>query len=1082
MRTFASEGIRPPSGVSSKDAKMNNNGSSLLQQRFAGKNLVSSFLDSTASVIQQGIRQGGMSDGLEVPSATSGCSIGTEYRDDEGCYAEAWQVVTSQEARQEDERQDDEEGDWCSIAIEPNGEREGVAESRDCNIEQKPDRTPPTQAKNSLPLSEVVKKLSEKFGKHDSSSEEEASNASKASRASNSSFAKKALSAKVKKLSEKLDAVKRVSSIKSLKTVDSSGSVKKVDESKTKRGGSEKSIKDSKPDKANTNLQQTKPAGTPPLAPKPVAKKQSKKHKKAGKVTSPITKDTAVYAPASESTKSNNEHWTGRIVGLRLPANVDSSFDSKNKPIDRRIDASTFLASIQGLASIIYGSNEKTKLQAAMDGWSAWEKIDATANIALDICLSNESDPSSKPIKVHMIRDPNEDISQTLKRLQLTLQKKLGGKKKKKQKKGKQGGVAAGDQGKESDEAVLLRKIMPRCTGVSAPEITASKEAEWDVVTTNLWDGFYDAMLPINACNPWAGNPQDSTNEKELAGSKDSTADVYNLDYRNVENEESGSDESKMIKGYEQVKYKDSLTIDEVLNQAANMTDLGSYALSVPFVTASNSGSTSWVPLLLESCPPTIKSVSTFGSFNDSHLFERTPIVVEVGLLYATEARITWFADGELVCSDSSCYTPTKSDVDKVLTVVIVPQRSDHGGKGCEEAYQFKRRVEALPFLPNVIPMREEFMDRPSPNENQSGEDGMSLRVVTYNILADQNASRDLEKSDDANRMYSHCKNEHIIKWRRHPLILHELLEYSPDVISLQEVDTDVFDNYLKPVLHAKGYEGYYSQKGVDPSSGVREGCAIFWSLDVFESVRPVDMRTHTFREMIQQFSCEERMHKSQWKSLNDMSELLEKHNHLKHVLFNKLGHVMQTVVLTQRRSQEKVVIGNTHLFFHPMASHIRCLKMLMACRQMEIEHKENQHCPMIFCGDFNSHPNSGVMKLLLNRFLDSNNGKTWKHLCTYEWEKGAIGDELHHDVEAIDLEFPSSFPGLMSAYLDSPDFTHYIEAFVCTLDYILVTNNFEVEKNGATPSRQDIKKYVAMPNECMPSDHVSLVCDLKWR
>ena len=51
-------------------------------------------------------------------------------------------------------------------------------------------------------------------------------------------------------------------------------------------------------------------------------------------------------------------------------------------------------------------------------------------------------------------------------------------------------------------------------------------------------------------------------------------------------------------------------------------------------------------------------------------------------------------------------------------------------------------------------------------------------------------------------------------------------------------------------------------------------------------------------------------MHKAQWKSLSDMADLLDKHDHLKHVLFNKLGHIMQTVVLTQRKSQEKVVIG----------------------------------------------------------------------------------------------------------------------------------------------------------------------------
>ena len=44
------------------------------------------------------------------------------------------------------------------------------------------------------------------------------------------------------------------------------------------------------------------------------------------------------------------------------------------------------------------------------------------------------------------------------------------------------------------------------------------------------------------------------------------------------------------------------------------------------------------------------------------------------------------------------------------------------------------------------------------------------------------------------------------------------------------------------------------------------------------------------------------------------------------------------------------------------------------------------------------------------------------------------------------------------------------------------MTKNFVVERAGATPSRKDMQRHVAMPNEHMPSDHVSLVCDLRWR
>ena len=123
-------------------------------------------------------------------------------------------------------------------------------------------------------------------------------------------------------------------------------------------------------------------------------------------------------------------------------------------------------------------------------------------------------------------------------------------------------------------------------------------------------------------------------------------------------------------------------------------------------------------------------------------------------------------------------------------------------------------------------------------------------------------------------------------------------------------------------------------------------------------------------------------------------------------------------------------------------------------------------------------------MKLLLNRYLHSSNGRTWKHLCTYKWEEGAAGN-LHRDVEAIDLEFPPSFPRFASGYSEEecPEFTHFIEAFVCTLDYILVTENFAYRKSSApTPTLDSVKKYKAMPNEHFPSDHISLACDLSWK
>ena len=521
----------------------------------------------------------------------------------------------------------------------------------------------------------------------------------------------------------------------------------------------------------------------------------------------------------------------------------------------------------------------------------------------------------------------------------------------------------------------------------------------------------------------------------------------------------------------------------EALRRAARVKEPGEYALAVPVVVlavAPATTTTTWLFLPLESCLPTVTSVATFGSFRDTRLFERTPVAAGVGRLFATMVRVAWFADGEMVCQDAwqeergdrqrsvrqraglCCYTPTRADVGKTLTTVITPLRPGRAGRA--EAYQFQRKVEALPDLP-LMESRAEFL------APRSRDDGAPLlRVATYNILADQNASRDADRGDD-DQIYAHCDASHLVKWRRHPLIVHELLAYAPDVVALQEVDADVYADLLRPTLGAEGYEGYYARKGAEEGGnggsgggggggGIREGCALFWRRDVFEGVRPADRKTHNYRDMMRQFACPARRHRAQWPSLDDSAKLLAAHRPLRRVVLDKLGHVLQTVALTRRDTGERLVVGNSHLFYHPRASHVRCLQALAAARQLEIEQIEHGHCPVLFCGDFNSHPTSGVLRLLLGRRVAAGNGKTWSNLRTYAWEAGRDDDDAaaaagadgdggdgDGDVDpaagapaAIDLALPPSCPDLASAYPDPPAFTHFIEAFVCTLDYILVS------------------------------------------
>jgi hypothetical protein len=86
-------------------------------------------------------------------------------------------------------------------------------------------------------------------------------------------------------------------------------------------------------------------------------------------------------------------------------------------------------------------------------------------------------------------------------------------------------------------------------------------------------------------------------------------------------------------------------------------------------------------------------------------------------------------------------------------------------------------------------------------------------------------------------------------------------------------------------------------------------------------------------------------------------------------------------------------------------------------------------------------------------------------------------------------IRLPPSFPTLVSGYPEIPEFTNFAVDFKETLDYILASKPSETELYGLTPkdaaptpTASMMKTYVAMPNEFMPSDHLSLVCDFQWQ
>lgn len=333
------------------------------------------------------------------------------------------------------------------------------------------------------------------------------------------------------------------------------------------------------------------------------------------------------------------------------------------------------------------------------------------------------------------------------------------------------------------------------------------------------------------------------------------------------------------------------------------------------------------IELGIISNPPTLLSIKTWENFNGD-IFTCVPLVIETTIIHATRVIITWFVDEKVVLHDSNMYTPTTSDIGKHISILVTPIRPGHDGAGCQEAYSFINAVQALPKMP-IMELRNEWSSRDTTTTN-------NLRVVTYNILADLYAGREI---DQTHHMYGHCGLECLARQKRMPMIVAELLSYHADVICLQEVDFHIYESLLRPVLEACGYQGFFSNK----ISSNQEGCAMFWSTNEFEVAKDDDMRSFPIRSLLAKEEgdlssvCSDiglsrqsthyydakantkDLELDRWESINDVHTLFENHDEIRKIFREKVGQIVQVVRLRPRQSSqcpkpESILVANTHL------------------------------------------------------------------------------------------------------------------------------------------------------------------------
>ena len=205
---------------------------------------------------------------------------------------------------------------------------------------------------------------------------------------------------------------------------------------------------------------------------------------------------------------------------------------------------------------------------------------------------------------------------------------------------------------------------------------------------------------------------------------------------------------------------------------------------------------------------------------------------------------------------------------------------------------------------------------------NEFYENEFRFSLMTYNILA-QNLL------EEHSSLYQHCQSSALSWPQRGHRILRELLASDCDIICLQEVHCEHFDDFFKPSLKDHGYDSVFKQR----TGGKLDGCAILYKENKFSLLNVIKL---------------DFMRK-------DVSSLLDRDN------------IAIIVELKPKNwSQDKnLIVANTHLLYNPKRGDVKLaqIRLLMAeiDKIAKIKKRDGvlDYNPIIICGDLNSEPNS---------------------------------------------------------------------------------------------------------------------------
>jgi len=409
--------------------------------------------------------------------------------------------------------------------------------------------------------------------------------------------------------------------------------------------------------------------------------------------------------------------------------------------------------------------------------------------------------------------------------------------------------------------------------------------------------------------------------------------------------------------------------------------------------------------------------------------------------------------------SDMQSYTPTVDDVGHMLKLACVPFSPDGLRKGA--AKTLKTSYVIAP--PSPPPARRMMLVRNNvvvsvgkPGSVRTNSSRLGFTLLTYNVLAEIYATPDA---------YPYCSSW-ALPWNyRRINLLRELVSYRSDVMCLQEVQADHFENFLEPELAKFNYAGLYKCKTREfmGQYGKMDGCAIFYRRDKFAIV------ANGIHD-IEFNSIARARHSSDKRTLNRLLK----------------DNIAQILLLEMSAphpgSRRQIVVANTHINASPEFADVKLWQTQMLLQEIERVMTQQsgsiQQVPLVIAGDFNSLPGSDPHSLLANGGLQPQEDPhgllvqlPLRHPFPLRSAMATVGAHVNASTESHEIQKME------------PPYTNFTAHFVGTLDYLWYTyDRLAVGGLLEMVDDQQVHEHTALPSPLFSSDHVPLLSEFHFK